>query len=456
VAKSYGSDRKPAPRRTRVLFLAWGYSVHAERGIRPFAEDPEFEVAVVSNHDYAFAGAQNIPLTDKAGKKALVDGLLTREREEAEARQALGLAFRARRSGERAARAVRIARLLARFGIRDVALLRRVVNSMELVYEMELALRDGGILLRAAKEFRPEVVFLQTLLYPCYLAALLSRRVPQVVSFWNGDATWWDEWTGTDRLMKKAIVTTCARRATAITVNSRAVLEACRGYGIPEGRVHLVRYPQTDLTRFTPLPREEARRALGIRERRVVLCPRGLGGYLNSDVIVEASPAVLARHPDTLFLFVSGVGRETELEGHRSRARGLGTAERFRWEGQVPPEAMPLYYGAADVMVSVSSRDSLPNCMLEAMACAVPVVMGDIPAIREWVEDGVTGFLVPPRSPEALAARIAEVFESPSLRLDAVARGNLERVRWEADSGRNAARVKEIVRQVAGAFPAGT
>jgi glycosyltransferase involved in cell wall biosynthesis len=117
---------------------------------------------------------------------------------------------------------------------------------------------------------------------------------------------------------------------------------------------------------------------------------------------------------------------------------------------------MPLYYGAADVMVSVSSRDSLPNCMLEAMACAVPVVMGDIPAIREWVEDGVTGFLVPPRSPEALAARIAEVFESPSLRLDAVARGNLERVRWEADSGRNAARVKEIVRQVAGAFPAGT
>jgi glycosyltransferase involved in cell wall biosynthesis len=100
-------------------------------------------------------------------------------------------------------------------------------------------------------------------------------------------------------------------------------------------------------------------------------------------------------------------------------------------------------------MVSVSSLSSLPNCMLEAMACAVPVVMGDIPAIREWVEDGVTGFLVPPRSPEALAARISEVFESTSSRLDAMARRNLERVRREADSGRNAARVKEIVRRTA-------
>lgn len=42
---------------------------------------------------------------------------------------------------------------------------------------------------------------------------------------------------------------------------------------------------------------------------------------------------------------------------------------------------MPDYYACADVMVSISSHDSLPNCMLEAMACGIPVVMGDIPQI---------------------------------------------------------------------------
>ncbi len=47
----------------RILFLAWGFSIHAKRRIQIFIDDPSFEVAVVSTHNYNFKNAKNILLT---------------------------------------------------------------------------------------------------------------------------------------------------------------------------------------------------------------------------------------------------------------------------------------------------------------------------------------------------------------------------------------------------------
>jgi glycosyltransferase involved in cell wall biosynthesis len=186
----------------------------------------------------------------------------------------------------------------------------------------------------------------------------------------------------------------------------------------------------------------------------MILCPRGVGGYLNSDVIVEAAPAILPQHPDTLFLVLSRPGDEEDRREHRIRAEVLGVGDNFRWEEHVPWESMPDYFNAADVMVSISSNDSLPNCMLEAMACGIPVVMGDIPSIREWITDGGNGFLVPPRDAASLAATVAKVLESPGDALEVMTRNGMEQVRRDADGEINARRIKELVRMVAGIPPA--
>ncbi len=435
---------------TRVLFLAWGYSVHAERAIRSFADDPDFDVAVVSPHPYDIANARTVPLMGDAAKKEVLEALLAREKDARDIPDHGGFLDRAGWGFERLRRAFQVGRLLFRLGVRDVGILRRVMNSLDLLYEMDVAERDLAALEAAAGDFRPDVILLQTLLYPSYLACLLSGKPRIVVTIWNGDAMWWAEWTGLEKLLKKRIVARGLRAADAVTVNSRASGDACRGHGARKEAVHLVRYPGVDLARFRAGDRSRARESLGIAARKVVLCPRGLGGYLNSDVILEAAALVAARIPGALFLFVSGVGQTTELEKHRERARALGIADMCRWEGQAPWEAMPAYYHAAEVMVSISSRDSLPTCMLEAMACGVPVIMGDIPPVREWVDDGVTGFLVPTRSPEALAARIVEVIEASPEAIGAVTRRSLERVKDEADSAKNESRVKDLVRRVAG------
>ena len=68
--------------------------------------------------------------------------------------------------------------------------------------------------------------------------------------------------------------------------------------------------------------------------------------------------------------------------------------------------------------------------MLEAMACGIPVVMGDIPQIWEWVEDGVNGFLSPTRDPNPLADKIVRAFEATAQVISKFAAQILTGTRW--------------------------
>lgn len=391
--------------RTRVLFLAWGYSIHAKRRIQLFIDDPEFDVAVASTHNYDFSNAINILLTDaKRDQRSLWRRLFNK--------------------------------------------LKAVTNNNILCLlfdDVFIGIKDILILKKAVREFKPDVIFLQTLLYPCYLAYFLPRSLPLIITFWNGDVIWWAKWNGIERLLKKQIVVYGVRRARAMTVNSQMAYNACLGYGAQAENTHLIRYPGVDMERFRPFAKDEARKKLGITHEKVVLCPRGLGGYLNSDIIIESVSSVIKRYPDTLFLFLSGVGDEAMWEEHLKRARELGVERSLRRDEQVQWEMMPLYYSSSDVMVSISSEDSLPNCMLEAMACGVPVIMGNIPQIREWVSDGVNGFLVPPRDTDALSDSIWKVFENPHGIIESFVEKNLELVWREVDSKKGAKKVKDLV-----------
>ena len=78
--------------------------------------------------------------------------------------------------------------------------------------------------------------------------------------------------------------------------------------------------------------------------------------------------------------------------------------------------------GALAVCVpSVAARtgdsEGLPNVVLEAMACAVPVIGSDIAGIAEAVEHERTGFLVPPTDPKSIAAAARRLISNPELRL---------------------------------------
>ena len=79
------------------------------------------------------------------------------------------------------------------------------------------------------------------------------------------------------------------------------------------------------------------------------------------------------------------------------------------------PDRMALYYSAADIYIHASKADNFPNTILEAMACAIPVIASDIGGIPEQVQDGVTGYLVEPGKVSELAGRIENLFHNEPL-----------------------------------------
>lgn len=102
--------------------------------------------------------------------------------------------------------------------------------------------------------------------------------------------------------------------------------------------------------------------------------------------------------------------------------RRLGLAERVRFLGAKPLADVIEHYRQADVFVlpcviaADGSRDISPNALIEAMAMQLPVVSTTVTGVPEIVETGVSGLLVPPADPEALAGALARLLREPELR----------------------------------------
>lgn len=414
-------------RPTRILFLCWGFSIHAKRRIQIFVDDPNFKVAVVSTYNYSFNNADNILLASAPKYKY---------------RKYLRLL-------NKLINLIRIIIALINIKIRIFPEINIGINELKCMrHDLVKGVKDYPILKRTVNKFNPDLIFLQTVLYPCYLAYFLPSSLPVMITFWNGDVIWWAKWNGIDRVLKKKIVTYGVRRAKAITVNSKTALNACLSYGIRKDKIHLIRYPGVDLEHFKPIKNNIAKSKLGIKSKYVVLWPRGLGGYLNSDILVKAAAKVINKIHDVSFIVLLGPSGKNELDIHKSMALNESVQHHFLWIGYIQYHEMTLYYSCSDVVISISLNDSLPNVMLEAMVCKVPVIMGDIPQIREWIVDGKNGFLVPPRDANALSESIIKIFENKNNIVRSFTVKNLELVNKQADMIKNAEKIKILAHKI--------
>lgn len=77
--------------------------------------------------------------------------------------------------------------------------------------------------------------------------------------------------------------------------------------------------------------------------------------------------------------------------------------------GKVSYDKLPIYYSAADILTVASIVDNLPYTVLEAMGCGTPVVGSRIGGISEEIEEGVTGYLVPPADSQSLGTALLSI-----------------------------------------------
>ncbi|MGH2725435.1 MAG: glycosyltransferase, partial [Actinomycetota bacterium] len=167
-------------------------------------------------------------------------------------------------------------------------------------------------------------------------------------------------------------------------------------YGAEPRRVRVVA-PGVDTEVFTPGDRDQAKAAIGLTGRAVVLFVARLQPLKQPEVAVQAIARLAASSPDRadrLMLVVVGgpSGRGgVQPESLVKLAAELGIADLIRLDGTVPHDDIPAYYRAADVTLISSRSESFGLVAIESSACGTPVVASAVGGLRVTVRDDVTG-----------------------------------------------------------------
>jgi D-inositol-3-phosphate glycosyltransferase len=225
--------------------------------------------------------------------------------------------------------------------------------------------------------------------------------------------------------------------------------------GVPTEQVCTIP-PGVDLQLFQPRPKAASRAGIGIApDERVVLFVGRIDPIKGIDTLIDAAEIMLSGGLIELaptFLIVGGdldadgapVG---PLAGVAKSIAQRGIADRFRLVGSQPQDQLPVFYAAADVVAVPSRYESFGLVAVEALACAKPVVASRVGGLRFTIDEGTTGFLVKPQSPQALAGALEKVLGDEPLRtaMSATARSSVARYDWA-----NVARqVKHVYRRLA-------
>jgi glycosyltransferase involved in cell wall biosynthesis len=166
-----------------------------------------------------------------------------------------------------------------------------------------------------------------------------------------------------------------------------------------------------DLERFRPgLDASGPRRALGLEGKRVVAFTGRLVPHKGVDVLLRALRAL----PADVHLVV--VGRGPRLVDLVGLAKRIGVADRAHFCSSVSDDDLPRYLGLADVFAFPSQNrlEGFGLAVAEAMACGLPVVISDMPGVREVIDDGVEGLLVEPLLADDLAEKIRALLDEPA------------------------------------------
>ena len=220
-------------------------------------------------------------------------------------------------------------------------------------------------------------------------------------------------------------------------------------YEAPGDRIQVIPCG-VDMDVFKPMPRDEARRELGLGDENVLLYVGRVQPLKGPELLLE-SVARLDLNEGLKVLIVGGdVTGDEEVTKVRRLAEELGIDHLVSFEGTVPHKRLVHYYNAADLCVVPSFYESFGLVAAEAMACGTPVVATAVGGLPETVKDGLNGSLVRDRNPEVLAEKISLLLNDVRLRglLASRARESVAALDWPTVAGRVAGLYESVYRAV--------
>lgn len=257
---------------------------------------------------------------------------------------------------------------------------------------------------RTLRAFRPDVVHTHSA-----KGGILGRQaawslgVPAIVHTVHG-APFHPYQSAAVRRFYRACERRAARQCHRLVSVADAMTDLMVDGGVAERSKFITIYSGMEVEPFLQANRmrEEVRRRLGFRDDAIVVGKIARLFHLKGhDDLIEAARKVVGDEPRTQFLLVGDGILRPSLEQKIAR---MGLREHFRLTGLVPPEQIPEWIGAMDVLVHASYREGLARALPQALIAGKPVISYDVDGAREVVIDGQTGVLVPPGDIAQLAS----------------------------------------------------
>jgi len=185
--------------------------------------------------------------------------------------------------------------------------------------------------------------------------------------------------------------------------------------------------PGVDLSRFYPIPPDEAKEFIGVPPcERMLLFVGRIEPLKGLDTLIEAISLMRERGElEKLPFCLSIIGGDPEggteyFDQEMARLQDLrdkyGLEELVTFLGKRSQDTLPYYYSAAEAVVVPSQYESFGMVALESMACGTPVVASQVGGLAYLVQDGITGYTVPANEPGALAERLTALLRDDGLR----------------------------------------
>lgn len=214
--------------------------------------------------------------------------------------------------------------------------------------------------------------------------------------------------------------------------------------------------PGVDLERFHPIDMKQAKSKVGIPcgDKNIMFAGR-IEPLKGIDTLIRAMALIKERYPDvienTCVAIIGGDpwsdNLDTEMLRLHELRQDLDIHDFVLFLGAKDQDVLPYYYAAAEMVVMPSHYESFGMVALEAMAMGRPVIASDVGGLAYLVQDGINGYHVPSRDPEALAERIFELLTNQECReeMGRAARQNAERFRWDIIAGRIITLYKRLI-----------
>jgi len=249
---------------------------------------------------------------------------------------------------------------------------------------------------RIIKEFKPDIVHAHYATSYGLLGAL-SGFSPFVISVWGSDVFSFPK----KSFIHKAMLKFNLKKADKILSTSHVMAKETALY--TNKNIEVTPFG-IDMEQFKPMTVE----SLFTQEDVIIGTVKSLEKEYGIEYLIKAFKILSDKYKELplKLLIVGGGSLDLKL---KQLVKTLNIENQTVFTGKVPFDDVPNYHNMLSISVFVSNNESFGVSIIEASSCAKPVVVSNVGGLPEVVEDGVSGFIVPPRDPEATAKAIKKL-----------------------------------------------